>query len=198
MTSVYIILDMINDLVHEDGFFRTKPLSALVKSRNVVHRTAAMIKKARAAKVPVCFVRVGFSADYKEAPASSPVFDAARDHGYFRATEWGGQIHDLLKPRADEFEILKHRVSPFFSTSLDLVLRQLGATKIFLSGVSTNGVVLSAVKEGHDRDYLAYVFEDTCAAPTVEQQDASTFLIERYATVLNSESFDFTGRGHAL
>ncbi len=191
MRSAYLVLDMINDLAHEAGAFGKSPVAQQVQSRQVVARTVELIAKARLAKVPVGFVRIGFSPDYKEAPPYSPIFSPAREKGFFNATNWGGQFHDLLQPQEGDFQIIKHRVSPFHATSLHLVLRQLGVSKVYLSGVSTNGVVASAVKDAHDHDYLPHVFEDACAAANMENHDAAMLISSRYAEVLSSRSFEF-------
>ena len=45
-----------------------------------------------------------------------------------------------------------------------------------MSGISTSGVVLSAVRDGHDRDYRLIVFSDLCADP---EPEVHAFLVER-------------------
>ena len=59
MASVYLVLDMINDVVHENGSFGKTAVAEQVKARRVAERTAALVNKARAAKVPVGFIRIG-------------------------------------------------------------------------------------------------------------------------------------------
>lgn len=49
MNSVYLVLDMQNDLVAEDGANAKTPLGDQVRGRGVVEKTAAAIEKARAA-----------------------------------------------------------------------------------------------------------------------------------------------------
>ena len=66
MKSLYLVLDMENDLVHPDGPSGKSPMGAQVVSRKLLPLTAAAIAKARAAGLMIGFVRVGFSADYKE------------------------------------------------------------------------------------------------------------------------------------
>lgn len=60
MKSVYLVLDMQNDLVNEDGPNGKSPLGAQVKERGIVARTAKAIERARAAGLAIGFVRVGF------------------------------------------------------------------------------------------------------------------------------------------
>lgn len=181
--SLLLILDMINDLVHDEGAFGGHPLIEQVRSRRVVENTSIAIANARAASVPIGFVRLGFSSDYREAPEYSPVFSAARDRGMFQMQTWGGQVHDALKPRPNEFEIIKHRVSPFYGTPLETMLHVLGVKRLFLAGVTTNGVVHSAVRDAHDRDYLCVLLEDCCAAHTQQIHDASVLLASRCAEI---------------
>ena len=79
--SIYLVLDMENDLVHEDGPNGKGGYRDQVQGRRIVEKTRRAIDNARAAGVPIGFVRVGFSPDYRECPPNSPIF--------FRGTqEW--------------------------------------------------------------------------------------------------------------
>ncbi len=77
---------------------------------------------------------------------------------------WGTQVHDDLRPEPGESIVVKHRVSPFYGTNLDLLLRKRSVDTLLLAGVSTDLVVLSAAREAHDRDYRVEVLEDATAA----------------------------------
>ena len=57
--SVYLVLDMQNDLVHEDGPSGPGPLGKQVRERELILRTAAAIAKARKAEILVGFVESG-------------------------------------------------------------------------------------------------------------------------------------------
>jgi nicotinamidase-related amidase len=65
--SIFLVMDMMNDLVDENGF-NAKTYGVQVTERNMLAHTASAIAAARAAQVPVGFVRVGFSDDYRECP----------------------------------------------------------------------------------------------------------------------------------
>src|SRR5690348_14097786 len=82
-------------------------------------RTKAVIAKARAAGAPIGYVRIGFSPDYRECPPNSPVFSRARSAGMFKLGTWGTEVHPELTPEPGDFDIVKHRVSPFYGTSLE-------------------------------------------------------------------------------
>jgi nicotinamidase-related amidase len=74
MKSAYLVLDMLNDLIHDDGASGKSPLNEHVRARGIIARTAEAIRKARARGITIVFVRVAFSDDYREVNPNSPVF----------------------------------------------------------------------------------------------------------------------------
>src|SRR5687767_14152584 len=106
MKSIYLVLDMENDLVHADGPNGKSPLGEQVRARRIIDNTGAALAKARAAGLKVGYVRVGFSPDYRECPPSSPIFSRAREHGLFKLGSWGTEVHAELKPAPGDFDIV--------------------------------------------------------------------------------------------
>lgn len=191
MSSIYLILDMQNDLVHADGPNGKSPLGEQVRARRVVENTAAALAKARAAGIAVGFVRVGFSEGYPECPPNSPVFSGAPKAGLFKLGGFGTGIHPALKEQAGDVQVVKHRVSPFYSTTLEAQLRAQGITRIYCSGVSTQAVVQATVRDGHDRDYEMVVLEDGCCAHSEQEHANSMGSIARFCKVTTSAEVDF-------
>jgi nicotinamidase-related amidase len=74
-------------------------------------------------------------------------------------------------------------VSPFHGTNLDLLLRTLEVDTLLLTGVTTDLVVLSTARDGHDRDYEIVVLEDATATANDELHQAALAVIARTATV---------------
>ena len=192
MSSIYLVLDMMNDLVHADGPSAGSPYGVQVRERKVIPKTAAAIAKARAADVHVGFVRVGFSADYRECPPKSPIFSRVPQSGLFKLETWGTEVHPDLAPQPGDFDFVKQRVSPFHGTNLDLVLRTQGISRIYCSGISTNAVVQAMVREGHDRDYEIVVLEDCCCALSEQEHTTSIEGLRRFCSFVTSESVVFT------
>lgn len=190
--SLFLVMDMMNDLVAEDGF-NAKTYGVQVKERGVLANTAKAIAAARKAGVKVGYVRVGFSADYRECPPASPIFSGARKNGIFKLGTPGTEVHPALAPQESDFDIVKHRVSPFYGTALEPILRANGIERVILCGVSTNGVVHSGAREAHDRDYECIIFEDCCAGVTSEEHEHAIACLGRYATITSSDQFDFAG-----
>ncbi|RAR52889.1 nicotinamidase-related amidase [Paraburkholderia unamae] len=189
--TIYLVLDMQNDLIHAEGPSGKGPLGEQVRERGIIARTSLALQKARAAGALVGFVRVGFSAHYQECPPNSPVFSGAPAAGLFKLGEWGTAIHQDIEVRETDLQIVKHRVSPFYSTTLEAQLRAQGVTRIVCSGVSTQAVVQAAVRDAHDRDYEVVVLDDCCAAHSAQEHANSIDSIRRFCRVETSESVTF-------
>ncbi len=189
--SIYLVLDMMNDLVHPDGPNGKAPYGEQSRERNIVANTRVAIDKARAAGVPVGFVRVGFSPDYRECPPNSPIFSNARKNGIFKLGEWGTETHPDLGQSPEDFDIVKHRVSPFYATSLDAILSANDIKWIYCSGISTNAVVQACVREGHDRDYEMVVLDDGCCGLTTEEHEIAMESMKRFCQITTSGDVSF-------
>ncbi|PRB81398.1 cysteine hydrolase family protein [Pseudomonas sp. MYb185] len=188
MKSIYLVLDMQNDLVHADGASGKAPMQADIQAREVIQRTANAIARARAEGMLVAYVRVAFSDDHREANPNSQVFGPIAKNGILKMNAWGGQIHEALAPQAGDWDIVKHRVSPFYQTRLELLLKREGIERIYCSGVSTQAVVQATVRDAHDRDYDVVVLEDCCAGPNEQEHANSLASIARFCSVATSES----------
>lgn len=189
--ALYLVLDMQNDLVHDDGPNGKGPLGEQVRERTLISKTADAIKRAREAGILVGFVRVGFSAGYPECPPNSQVFSAAPQHGLFKLGGWGTEIHPDLEQREGDIQVVKHRVSPFYSTTLEAQLRARNVTRIYCSGVSTQAVVQATVRDAHDRDLEVILLEDLCAAHSIEEHRNSVQSIARFCKTETSGTVVF-------
>ena len=184
--AIYLVMDMINDLVHADGPNGGSGFGPEVAARGVLERTAAAVQRARLLGIPIGFVRIGFSADYRECSPTSTRFRVVRERGLYKLGTWGSEVHAALGATASDFDIVKHRVSPLYGTSLDPILRALRIGVIYLSGVSTNGVVHSGARELHDRDFECRVLEDCCAAISAEEHQRAIACMQGFATMTDS------------
>ena len=188
--AMYLVCDMINDLVHEDGPNK-KTYGPELARRKTIANTAEALRKARAVGAKIGYVRVGFSSDYRECPPNSRIFQGAKKAGMFKLGTWGTEVHPALAPQAGDFDIVKHRVSPFYATTLEAVLRANEIRRLYVSGVSSSGAVLSAAKDGHDRDYDVFVLDDCCCALSEEQHQAVIDQLKRMTTILTSARVTF-------
>ena len=124
----------------------------------------------------VGYVRVGFADGETPTGTMGRRIGAEALRTMFHADGLATQIHADLAPRDGDIVVRKKRVGPFGTTDLDAQLRERGVDTLLLAGISTSGVVLSTVRDAHDRDYHLIVISDLCADP---EPDVHDFLVER-------------------
>jgi nicotinamidase-related amidase len=137
---------------------------------SVIDAADRAARAARAAGIPVMFVRVAFRPGYPEVAESNATFSAitAQAGDAYTHDHPATQIHASLAPRGGEPVIVKRRVSAFSGSDLDVLLRAARADTLILAGISTSGVVLSTLRQAADLDYRLTVLADACADPDEE------------------------------
>ena len=127
----------------------------------VIERTVGLVAAARAAKVQVIYVAVGFRPGYPELNRRGPYYAAIAPSGRLQNTSVDSIVPEL-RPQADEPLVIKRRVNAFCGTDLELLLRHRGIDTLILTGIATSGVVLSTLRQAADLDYGLTVLADAC------------------------------------
>jgi nicotinamidase-related amidase len=150
LRTVLLLMDLQRDIV------------ARYPDPSVLECAAAAADAARAAGVPVVYVRVAFREGAPEIARSNRRFAgvAARAVGEDAP---GAQIADAVAPHPGEPVVVKRRVSAFAGSDLDALLRALRAERLVLAGIATSGVVLSTYIQAADLDFELVVLADACA-----------------------------------
>jgi nicotinamidase-related amidase len=125
-------------------------------------RLSRAIETARAAGIPVIYVRVGFRVGHPEISARNRTFAAAAAAGLYAEGDPAIEIHPAVAPRPEDPVVTKRRVSAFSGSDLEVLLRGLGAGTLVLTGIATSGVVLSTLRQAADLDYRLVVLSDAC------------------------------------
>jgi len=141
-------------------------------------RAAGVLKHARASRVTVIHVKVGFRPGLPEVSSENQLFGAIKASPQHQKLfqEPLGSIDPALGPVEDEIVITKHRVSAFAGTDLAMILRANDLDTLVLFGISTSGVVLSTLLEASDADFRIAVIKDCCAD---RDADLHSALIEK-------------------
>ncbi|HUJ32877.1 MAG TPA: isochorismatase family cysteine hydrolase [Candidatus Acidoferrum sp.] len=155
-------------------------------------RAARVLKRARAAGAPVIHVKVGFRPGFPEISERNALFSSIKKNERHRQIFEGelGEIHPAVAPQGEDIVVVKHRVSAFFGTDLDMILRAKEVDTLVLFGIATSGVVLSTLIDAFDADYRLIVIRDCCA-----DQDAEVHaclvdkLFAQRATVASASEF---------
>jgi nicotinamidase-related amidase len=151
-------------------------------------KARAAIDTMREAGATIGYVRVAFTDEELEAmPDTAGMARVkAMPAGSMGADSSATQVDERVAPQEGDIIVRKKRVGAFGTTDLDEQLRARGVDTLVLAGISTSGVLLSTVRDGHDRDYRLFVLADASADP---QPGFHEFLTEqlfpRQATVID-------------
>ncbi|MEJ2346806.1 MAG: cysteine hydrolase [Gammaproteobacteria bacterium] len=95
---------------------------------------------------------------------------------------------EAVAPVGDEIVINKTASGVFNATNLHYILRNLGITGLFVTGVYSNECVSTAIRDACDLGYFVTLIEDGCATVTPQLQNATiTTMRDRYARVLSAD-----------
>jgi nicotinamidase-related amidase len=153
-----ILLDVITNFEFEDG-------DALLKRTLPMARNLARLKlRAKKAAVPVIYVNDNFGSWQEDFKTMSEQF--------VRADAKGRKVVELLKPESDDYYVLKPHRSAFYSTTLELLLRDLKIKTLLLTGITTDICVLFTANDAYMRGFELYVPADcvTTVKPTYSRQ----------------------------
>lgn len=158
----------------------------------LLSRASRVVEHARSLRMMVVYVHVGFRPGFPEVGSRNPLFSAIKSSPERQKMfEGGGSgIHAGVAPKDGDIVVMKHRVSAFHGTDLDMILRSNEIDALVLFGIATSGVVLSTLVDAADRDFRIFVIKDCCADRDAELHSC---LIERYfpnrGTVVDADEF---------
>jgi len=187
MTTALILIDFINEIVHDNGKLASKGYSDFVKENDVFQNLSFAIQKARENNILIVHVKVGFSENYNEQPKSSPLFGKANEFQVLKLNSWATEFHEQIDVKDSDIILTKHRVNAFYGTPLDLILKNNKISSILVAGVATDLAVSNAVRDAHDRDYQVTILEDCCAAANGEDHETALLSLKKVAAVKNSK-----------
>ena len=142
-TDALLVMDVQNAIVdrfaeHSEGLLAT---------------LAEAVGAARAAGIPVLYVRVAFRQGAPEMSPRNQAFTALARSGSMSESDSATQVHPAVVPQSGDIIVTKRRVSAFSGSDLDVVLRSLDVDALVLTGIATSGVVLSTLRQAADLDF---------------------------------------------
>jgi nicotinamidase-related amidase len=167
---VLLLIDVINDLEFDEG------RQLLEFAIPMADRIAELKRRARAEKIPVVYVNDNFGR--WQSDLGKLITHCLEDD------VCGGPVVERLKPSEDDYFVLKPKHSGFFSTTLDTLLRYLGARTLILTGVAGNICILFTANDAYMRDYHLVVPAD-CVASNSEEENRHA--LEQMRTVLKAD-----------
>jgi nicotinamidase-related amidase len=182
--TALIVIDFINDIVHKEG--KIPSCADYVEKYSVIENVNNAIVGARNENYPVIHVKVAFSENYSEVFEASAIFGGAKKKNALKLNTWGTEFHKDVNVDNDEYIVIKHRISAFYGTDLELFLRSNRIEKLLICGVSTNMAVELTAREAHDRDFLVEIVEDACASYNKEMHNISIQTLSLFSKIIKS------------
>ncbi len=165
-----LLIDVINDLEWPGG---ENVVGAALAMADAI---AALKRRARAARVPCVYVNDNFGRWKSD-------FHAQVDHCLEDGVR-GQEVVRRVLPTDDDYFVLKPKHSGFYSTTLDILLRYLGAETLVLTGIAGNNCVLFTANDAYMRDYALVVPSD-CVISNTEGENRAA--LAQMAAVLKAD-----------
>jgi nicotinamidase-related amidase len=81
---------------------------------------------------------------------------------------WAAAVVEELIPDADDIWVDKYRMSGFWDTPLDSILRNLGKTTLLFCGVNIDQCVMATLQDANFNGYDCILVQDGCATTSPE------------------------------
>lgn len=131
-------------------------------AEGIVGNVQSLLMAFRSHGLPVIFTRHGLLSDEPPGIMGSWWGDVLRIEDPFSS------IDDRLRPLAEERIVRKTRYSAFAGTDLEEILKELGVTRLVITGVITHLCCESTARDAFMRDYEVFFIVDSTAADDEE------------------------------
>jgi ureidoacrylate peracid hydrolase len=207
--TALIVIDMQNDFCMPGGWLNSLGVD-IAPTRKPIDPLKRVTEALRGQHVPVIWVNWGIRPDrlnlspgtrltFHHAgngiglgdPMRAPACGPAGETRVLQKDSLGAAIVEELSPLATDIFVDKHRISGFWDTPLDSILRNLGVRTLLFAGVNADECVLATLMDANFHGYDTLMIED-CVGTT-----SPSFCME--ATLYNVRfCFGFTLTSTAL
>jgi ureidoacrylate peracid hydrolase len=153
--AALLIIDIQNDFCAEGGFLQRERNYNVGFAKEVAGRIGNVADVARAAGMPIVWVRSIY--DFKYLTAAHIVKRGIE--GCCMEGSWGADFFEIA-PAPGDIIVDKHSYNGFRGTPLDDRLRRRGIKTLVITGVATNVCVDSTLREGFFLGYYIVLLED--------------------------------------
>ena len=172
--TAIVVIDMQNDFCASGGWVDN--LGGDYQSdRAPIAPLQKLLPPLRQADVPVIWVNWGNRPDLTNMPPSQIYLYKPTGSGIglgealpngarvLEKDSWAAAVVDELAPLPQDIKVDKHRISGFWDTPLDSILKNLGIKTVLFAGVNTDQCVLHSLSDANFLGYGCIMIEDCCA-----------------------------------
>lgn len=175
--SALLVIDMQNDFCHRDGWLSQIGVD-VSPARTPIEPLQQLLPALRSRQIPILWVNWGNRPDLLNiSPALRHVYNPTgtgvglgdplprRNAPVLTKGSWAAAVVDELQQKPEDIYIDKYRMSGFWDTALDSILRNLGKTTLFFAGVNVDQCVMVTLQDANFLGYDCILIKD-CAATT--------------------------------
>lgn len=190
--TAVIVVDMQNAFASKGGYLDLYGVD-ISGSPTVIQQINRVLAASRPAGIRAVFLQMGWEHDRCDAGGpNSPNWHKARALRLMRQRPeldgklmikgtWDYALVDDLKPQPQDLVVHKPRYSGFYSTNLDMLLRERGIRNLVFTGIATNVCVESTLRDAFFLEYFPLLVTDSAmqSGPT-SLQEATIFNVEQF------------------
>ncbi len=175
--TALLVIDMQNDFCHPDGWLATIGVD-VSPARAPIQPLQVLLPAVRSLDIPVLWVNWGNRPDLLNISASirhvyNPtgkgvgLGDPLPSNGapVLIAGSWAAAVVDELEQKPEDIRVDKFRMSGFWDTPLDSILKNLGRTTLLFAGVNADQCVMVTLQDANFLGYDCILLSD-CTATT--------------------------------
>jgi nicotinamidase-related amidase len=175
--TAILVIDMQNDFCHPDGWLAHIGVN-VTPARQPIQPLQNLLPILRQANIPVIWLNWGNRPDLMNISANvlhvyNPTGEGiglgdrlpANGAEVLMEGSWAAAVVDELEQLPEDIQISKYRMSGFWDTPLDSILRNLGRTTILFTGVNADQCVMATLQDANFLGYDCILVED-CTATT--------------------------------
>jgi nicotinamidase-related amidase len=201
--AAIVVIDMQNDFCHPDGWLAHIGVD-VSPTWSAIAPLQGLLPVLRSAQVPVLWLNWGNRPDLLNIGAGlRHVYNAtgegvglgdplpANQAPVLMKGSWAAAVVDELEQKLTDIFVDKYRMSGFWDTPLDSILRNLGKTTLLFAGVNADQCVMATLQDANFLGYDCILVKD-CTATT-----SPTYCWQ--ATLYNvNQCFGFVTDSHAI
>ena len=169
--TAVLVIDMQNDFCAEGGYIETVVGKDAAACRAVAKPIMALVGEARAAGVPVLWIKANYDPD--KLPPGMLTKQRERSTSVCCGTgSWGNEFFGVA-PTVGEAVIEKHSYSAFVRTDLEQQLLGRGIKTLVFTGVQTNICVETSLRDAVCLGFYASLASDCVASHTLPLHEAT-------------------------
>lgn len=163
--TALLLIDVINPIDFNGGD------NLLRHALPMAHALATLKRRAKSAGVPVIYVNDNFGRWRSDFPKIVQYC--------LQAEVRGKPVVEQLPPEEDDYFILKPKHSAFFQTNLEILLKNLGANTLIMTGMAGDICVVFSANDAYMRDYRIIVPPDCTASEDAQHNLQVLKLMQR-------------------